>query len=244
MILTAAAVGLLTGWLVNAVADRVPAGRPVLRLASRCHSCGLPIEARDNLPLVSWALLAGRCRHCRRPIPLRYPLVEAGSAALFAAAAVVIGLEWYLPAYLWFAALSLALVVTDLDAKRIPNRILYPGTAVAAALLAAGSAASGDLPALARAFIGGLGYFIGLLVPALAARGSFGFGDVKLAFLLGLFSAHRSWEALVASVFAAFVLGGLAAIWLLATGRSGRKDTIAFGPAMVVGAWVGIALPW
>lgn len=233
--------GLLIGSFLNVVAHRVPAGMSLLHPPSSCPRCDSPIRARDNVPVFGWVFLRGRCRDCAEPISVRYPLVETGTAALFGAAAWIVGASWVLPAYLWFVAVTFVLILTDLDHKRIPNAILYPGTIVAVALLGIGGAVEGDLQAVWRGLAGGAGYFALLLVVALVARGGFGFGDVKLAFLLGTFTAHRSWEALGVGVFAAFVIGGLVSIALLIAGRAGRKDAIPFGPSLVVGAYVAIA---
>ena len=234
-------LGLLVGSFVNVVAHRVPAGASVLRPPSSCPRCGSRIRARHNVPVVGWLVLRGRCFDCDDPISARYPVVEAATGLLFAGAAAVVGPAWTLPAHLWFVAVTVTLVLTDLDHKRIPNRILYPGTVVAGILLAGGAAAEGQLPALGRGLAGGAAYFGLLLVVALEARGGFGFGDVKLAVLLGLFAAFASWGALFVAAFGGFVIGGLVSIVLMITGRAGRKDTIPFGPSMVVGAYVAIA---
>jgi leader peptidase (prepilin peptidase)/N-methyltransferase len=239
-------LGLLIGSFVNVVAYRVPEGRSIIRPGSACPQCGAPIRPRDNIPVVSWLLLRARCRECGTAISARYPLVEAATAALFAVAAVVIGADWVLVAYWWFAAVTLTLVLTDLDHHRIPNRILLPGILVGAVLLLAGALADGEgagggIDAYLRALGGASAYFAFLFVVALAARGGFGFGDVKLAFLLGLFCAYRSWEVLVVAVFLAFLIGGVVALVLLLTGRRGRKEAIPFGPALVAGAYLAIA---
>ncbi len=241
LVASAALVGLLVGSFINVVAYRVPNGISVTRPPSACPSCGHRIRARDNIPVLSWVLLRGRCRDCRSPISARYPVVEAATAAIFGAVAAVLGAVWVLPAYLWFAGVAITLTITDLDHKRIPNRILYPGTIAATVLLGAGAALDGDLGGFARSLIGGAGYFGLLLLIALVARGGFGFGDVKLAFLLGEFAAFRSWEAAFVAVFAAFLVGGLLSIVLLAMRRVGRKDAIPFGPSMVLGVLIAIA---
>jgi leader peptidase (prepilin peptidase)/N-methyltransferase len=173
---------------------------------------------------------------------LRYPLVEAGTGAAFALIGLVIGASWVLPAYWWFAGVAITLTLTDLDHQRIPNRILFPGTIVAAILLACGAVLDGEPEGLLRALGGGAAYFALLYLIALAARGGFGFGDVKLALLLGLFLAYRSWTVLVVGAFAAFLIGGVVAVILVVARRAGRKDAIAFGPAMVAGA--ALALAW
>lgn len=237
----AAFVGLLIGSFLNVVAYRVPLGLSVIRPPSACPGCGHPIQGRDNIPVVSWLLLRRRCRHCSMPISARYPLVEATTAALFGATAALIGPVGVLPAHLWFVAVTVVLVLTDLDHHRIPNRILYPGTVVALVLLAGGVAVDGEWSEFLRGLAGGAAYFGFFLVLALLARGGFGFGDVKLAFLLGVFAAFQSWDSLFVAGFMAFVVGGLVAIVLLILRRAGRRDMIPFGPALVLGCWIGIA---
>ncbi len=234
--------GLLIGSFLNVVASRVPLGRSVVSPPSACPSCGHVIRWKDNIPVVSWLLLRGECRDCGAGISPRYPVVEAATGILFAGTYLVIGPNWVLPAYLLFVATTVALVLTDLDHKRIPNRILYPATLAAVPLLAAGALLDGTLSAIPRALAGGAIYFGILLIIALVARGGFGMGDVKLAFLLGTFLAFPSWETLGAGVFLAFLIGGLVSLALLVTKRKGRKDAIPFGPPLIVGAW--IALIW
>ncbi len=234
--------GLIVGSFLNVVAYRVPRGMSVVRPRSACPGCEAPIPARDNIPVVSWVLLRGKCRDCREPISARYPAVEAGTALTFASVAAIVGPRAVLPAYWWAAAVAIALTLTDLDLRRIPNRILYPGTAVAVVLVVAGSLIDGDGFAAARALGGAAAYFSLLFVIALAARGGFGFGDVKLAFLLGLMLAHLSWAVLAVGVFAGFFLGGAAALVLLVARRAARGDAIPFGPAMVGGAFLAVAV--
>ncbi len=236
------ALGLIAGSFLNVVAYRVPAGRSVVSPGSACPACGAPIRPRDNIPVLSWFLLRGRCRDCDGAISPRYPIVEAATAGLWGATVVVIGASWTLPAYLWFVAVGLVLVLTDLDHQRIPNRILFPGLAVGAGLLLAGALLDGDLDSYVRALAGAAAYFGGLFVVALAARGGFGFGDVKLAALLGLFLAYQSWGVLGAGVALAVLGGGLVALALLVTGRRGRKDAVPFGPALVTGAFAALAV--
>jgi leader peptidase (prepilin peptidase)/N-methyltransferase len=242
IIALAGLTGLLVGSFLNVIAHRVPAGLSVVRPPSRCPKCESEIRKRDNIPVLSWILLRGMCRDCSEPISMRYPMVELATAALFAATAVVIGESWVLLAYLWFAALTFVLSLVDIEHKRLPNRILYPGTAVGAVLLAAGAAGGGDLSSLWRGLAGGVAYFGMLLLVALLARGGFGMGDVKLAFVLGLFAAFISWEALFVAVFGAFVLGGLASILLLLLTKASRKDAIPFGPWLVLGSWLAIVV--
>ena len=173
-----------------------------------------------------------------RAEPRRTPVVAVATAALFAATPFAVDVDWVLPAYLWFVAVTVTLILTDLDSKLIPNRILFPGTAVALVLLIGGAIIESG--PIVRPLAGGVIYFALLLVLALIARGGFGFGDVKLAFLLGLFTAYQSWDALVVAVFAAFLLGGLVSLILVVFRIRSRKDSIPFGPYLVVGAYIAI----
>ena len=233
--------GLAFGSFINVVAYRVPLGRSVVNPPSACPVCESQIRPRDNVPVVSWIMLRGKCRDCGEPISARYPTVEALTGLLFAGTVLIIDVAWVLPAYLWFAAVTTVLILTDLDHKRIPNRILYPGTAVGLLLLTGGALLDGGARDLGRGALGGVFYFGGLFVLALIARGGFGFGDVKLAFMLGLFLAFRGWEHLLVGIFLAFFIGGLVAIALLLARKKGRKDAVPFGPSLVLGAWIGIA---
>ena len=173
-----------------------------------------------------------------RSEPGRAPAVAIATALLFAATPVAVDVDWVLPAYLWFVAVTVTLTLTDLDTKLIPNRILFPGTIVGLVLLLGGAIIE-DGP-IVRPLAGAVIYFVLLLVLALIARGGFGFGDVKLAFLLGLFTAYQSWETLIVAVFAAFLLGGLVSAILVVFRIRSRKDSIPFGPYLVAGAYLAI----
>jgi leader peptidase (prepilin peptidase)/N-methyltransferase len=174
-----------------------------------------------------------------RAEPRRTPVVAIATAALFAATPVVVGVDWVLPAYLWFVAVTVTLTLTDLDTKLIPNRILFPGTVVGLVLLMGGAIVEGG-PIL-RPLVGGAIYFGLLFVLALIARGGFGFGDVKLAFMLGLFTSFQSWDTLIVAILAAFLLGGFVSAFLVVFRIRSRKDAIPFGPYLVVGAYIAIA---
>lgn len=233
--------GLIAGSFINVVAHRVPVGRSVAAPSSACPHCQAPIRPRDNIPVLSWFLLRGRCRDCETPISPRYPIVEGTTALLFASTPLVVGVSWVLPAYLWFVGVTVALTLTDVDHKLIPNRILFPGIAAGVVLLGGGALLEGALSSLGRALLAGTAYFAGLFVVALVARGGFGFGDVKLAFLLGMFAGYLGWGHLAVAVFLAFLTGGVVSIFLLVTRLRSRKDAIPFGPYLIAGAYLAIA---
>jgi leader peptidase (prepilin peptidase)/N-methyltransferase len=233
-------LGFAVGSFGNVVAYRVPLKLSVVSPGSACPRCEHLLAWRDNIPLVSWLVLRGRCRYCGDGISARYPIVEAATAALFGAATLVIGAVWVLPAYLWFIGATVALTLTDLDHKLIPNRILFPSSVVGAVLLGVGALIDGRLPGFGRALLGAAAYFAILLVVALVAKGGFGFGDVKLAWFLGLFTAYLGWSELLVAVFLPFAVGGVVSILLLITRIKGRKDAIPFGPYMVIGAYLAM----
>ncbi len=126
LVLCAGVLGTLIGSFLNVVVHRVPLGLSVVRPASRCPGCGGAIRRRDNIPVLSWVLLRGRCRDCRESISWRYPLVELMTGLLFAALAGLIGPSWALPAYLYLAAVAVALALIDLDVRRLPDAIVKP----------------------------------------------------------------------------------------------------------------------
>jgi leader peptidase (prepilin peptidase) / N-methyltransferase len=253
LLVFAGLLGLAIGSFLNVVVYRVPAGRS-LTPDSACPKCGTAIRKRDNIPVVSWLMLRGKCRGCAQPISARYPLVEAGTAAAFvlvtarfapaileakqAPDAVAGAIE--LVAFLTLTAVSIALALIDLDTKRLPNVIVVPSLLAGVVLLGAAALVRGDLTALAGALLGGAGLFALYLVLALVSRGGMGMGDVKLAAVLGLYLGFLGWGNLLVGAFAAFVFGGVFGLALMLIRRAGRKSAIPFGPWMILGAWLGV----
>jgi leader peptidase (prepilin peptidase) / N-methyltransferase len=236
-------LGLAVGSFLNVVAHRLPRGESLVRPGSRCPSCGAPIRARHNVPVLGWMLLRGRCADCRAPIGPRYLVVELVAGVLFAAVAVrlvAIGLAAALPAYLYFTAVGVALTVIDLDVRRLPNAIVLPSYPVLAVLLTVASAWSGDWWALARAGIGAAALFGFFFAVAFVYPAGMGFGDVKLAGIVGGVMAYLSWAALVVGAFAGFLLGAVVGVALMVVGRGTRKTAVPFGPFMVAGALVAV----
>lgn len=177
------------------------------------------------------------------PQPAWVPAVTATvTAAVFAAVPLSVEGDWVLPAYLWFAGLTMVLVVTDIQARLIPDRINYPGTTVAAVLLLVGAILDGGGDGIVRAAIGAAVYFAVTLVLFVVGGGrSFGGGDVKLSVVLGLFTAYVGWDVLVAAIVLGFLIGGLAGVALLVFRLRNLRDHFAFGPPMVLGAYIAIA---
>ncbi|MCV2394578.1 prepilin peptidase [Actinotalea sp. M2MS4P-6] len=241
-----ALLGLAVGSFLNVVIWRVPRGESVVRPPSACPRCGHAIRPRDNVPVLGWLLLRGRCRDCGEPIAVRYPLVEGVTAVLFGLVALrFAAAPAAIPAFLFLTAVGIALALIDLDVHRLPNALVLPSYPVLAVLLALASV--DDWSAMLRALIGGVAlyafYFALMFVSELVlGRTGMGFGDVKLAGLLGGAMAWVGWGALVVGGFGAFLLGGLASLLLILTGRGGRGTQIPFGPWMIIGAALGVAV--
>ena len=233
-------LGLLIGSFLNVVIWRVPRGASVVRPPSHCPGCQTPIAPRDNIPVVSWLLLRGRCRSCGERISARYPLVELATGLLFAAVALAIGPHAELPAFLYLAAIAVALTMIDIDTRRLPNAIVLPSYVVVGALLTVAAAVSGDWDNLLRAGLGGAALFAFYFALAFIYPAGMGFGDVKLAGVLGLCLAWLGWGALAVGAFAAFLLGGVLGAGLMLLGRAGRKTAIPFGPWMLAGAMIAV----
>jgi leader peptidase (prepilin peptidase) / N-methyltransferase len=221
------ACGAAFGSFINVLAHRLPRRESIVKPRSRCPACGTTIRSYDNIPIVSWLLLRGSCRDCGARIPLRYPLVEAVTAALF----VVLGIKFGREAALW-PALAMAVVLvaaaaTDLEERIIPNRLMAAGAVLALVLWTI--ADPGRLPEnlIAGAAAGGF-----LLVAAIAYPAGMGMGDVKLAAVMGLFLGRLVGPAL----FIGFAAGALVGIAIMAArGAEARKQGVPFAPFLALG---------
>jgi leader peptidase (prepilin peptidase)/N-methyltransferase len=194
------------------------------------------------VPVLSWLVLHGRGTCCGRRIGARYPLVEITTAGLFVAVTARFGPTPALPAYLYLVAVSVALAMIDIDVRRLPNRIVLPSYVVGALLLLPVAALHDDWDAAARGLVAMAALYTFYFALAFVHRGGMGFGDVKLAGLLGLYLGWLGWSSVLVGTFAGFLLGGLAGTALLVTRRAGRKTAVPFGPYMLAGALVAVFL--
>ncbi|TAL24985.1 MAG: prepilin peptidase [Frankiales bacterium] len=240
LVLAVALLGLLIGSFLNVVVHRVPRGESVASPPSACPGCHAPIRARDNIPVLSWLLLKGRCRNCGIRISARYPLVELGTAALFAVMAVRFGYDWALVAYLYLAAVGLALALIDLDCKRLPDVLTLPSYPVAAVLLGTAALLGSDSGDLLTALLGGLAMFALYFALCFAYPAGMGFGDVKLAGVLGMYLGWLGWGPWAVGLFLGFFLGGAFGIGLILVKRGGRKTAVPFGPFMLLGVLIAV----
>jgi leader peptidase (prepilin peptidase)/N-methyltransferase len=202
--------------------------------------CGSQIAVYDNVPVISWVVLRGRCRDCGTGISARYPVVELLTGLLFAAVAWHFGLVWELPAYLYLAAVAVVLSAIDIDTQRLPDAIVLPSYPVAAVLLGGAAALERDWTALWHTAVGGLALWAFYrLLKAVYSRGM-GWGDVKLSGVLGMYLGFLGWGPLVVGGFLGFLLGGLGGIVLMLVGAVRFRSKIPYGPYMLAGTFAGV----
>lgn len=233
-------LGLVVGSFLNVVVHRVPRKESVVRPRSRCPGCGTQLAARDNVPVISWLVLRGRCRTCGRSISARYPLIELATGALFVAAAVRLGADPALPAFLVVLAALVAISAVDLERSIIPNRIVYPALFVAGPLLLVAAVVTGDWRSLREAALGGaLAWGLLHLVWLVSPRGM-GYGDVRLAGLVGMVLGWLSLGHVLVGLFLGFLTASVTGVGLIVTKRRTRKDKLPFGPFLALGALLAV----
>jgi leader peptidase (prepilin peptidase) / N-methyltransferase len=241
--------GLLVGSFVNVVIWRVPRKESIVRPASHCPACSAAVRPYDNVPILSWALLRGRCRDCGERIPVRYPLVELACGVLWAGLGARFAGSWALPAFLVLGAGLLALSVIDLEHYLLPNRVVYPLGITCAALLGVAGIADGDPAVWLRALVAGTVAFVAFFVIHVVAPRGMGFGDVRLSFVLGLALGWLGWGYVALGLFLGFLYGAVIGAGLIATRLRSRRDHVPFGPFLAAGTltaalWGQSILDW
>lgn len=225
--------GAIFGSFLNVVVYRLPRRESLVRPASRCPSCATPIKPYDNIPLLSWMLLRGRCRNCSAPIPRRYPLVEALTALLCVAAVLAGGSTAAIVLDVVFILLLVPIALIDLEHRIIPNKLTAVGALLAIALGTALDPHGESARLIAGAAAGGA-----LLAVALAYPRGMGMGDVKLACVMGLFLGASAAPAILIALLAGSLYGGFLASRDGA--RVARKSAVPFGPFLALGSLVAI----
>lgn len=229
-----AVLGLVVGSFITVLVHRVPRRESIVHPGSRCPACGTPLRAIDNVPVLSYMLLRGRCKACGHPISIAYPLVELGSAALFVTAALVFEDLFRAALVAPFLTLMLAVALIDARFRIVPNRIVYPALLLFAAAIVVGDLAGARVDAV-RSALGMLGYSLPLFLMALAVPHGMGMGDVKLVALIGLVLGSLGLAYVVVAAGMGIVAGGLGAIIAMVALRYGRKQQIPFGPFLAAG---------
>ena len=248
-------LGAAVGSFINVVADRLPEGKSIISPPSYCPGCQQGLSAKDVIPIFSYLWLKGRCRYCGITIPRRLFWVELGTAILFAFLYWHYGLNWELAIVAFYCCLFIVLLLIDLARNILPNKIVYPAMIFAIVIAALGSIFGFEPSDIAdtgfrlwivdAAIGGGIGFGL-LLLPALFYRGGMGWGDVKLAALIGLVTG---FPLVLPAMFLAIVSGGLTAAILLLLKLKSRKDAIPFGPFLSLAAmatlfWGSNLLNW
>jgi leader peptidase (prepilin peptidase) / N-methyltransferase len=231
IVLAAALLGLIAGSFLNVVIHRAPLRQSVVWPASHCPACGEPIEPRDNVPLLSYVLLRGRCRNCKARISARYPLVEALTGVLFAGAAYEFGLGLELVSALALVLTLVALAGTDLEHRLLPNAIVGPAALVGFTLSVLESPERWWIYLVSALAIAG-----GLFALALAYPGGMGMGDVKMGGMLGAFLGPYAALAVFVGALCGAITGGL----LMVVGKMQRRHALPFGVFMAVGGIVAL----
>ena len=225
----AALFGLLIGSFLNVVAWRLPRGESLVKPRSKCPGCSTQLKAYDNIPVLSWLMLRGRCRGCKTRISARYPVVEAVTAALYV---LVVALKWgdvlQMTLGLVLVTFLVPIAVIDIDLKIIPNKLTAP-----AAVLAVALGAVLEPSYLPEQLAAGAGALIFFLLPTLVHSKGRGMGDVKLVAVLGLYLGR----AVAPAIFIALILGVVVgAAVIAAKGVSdGRRTKVPFGPFLAIG---------
>ena len=240
LVVGCAVVGLAVGSFLNVVIHRVPRKESVVRPRSRCPHCEAQIAERDNIPIVSWIVLRGRCRSCGTRIPVRYPLVEAATAVLFAAVAVRFGLTAELPAFCIFLGALLALALIDLEHFLLPSRIIYSTLLIEAVVLGVTAVVDQRWVTLEHAVIAGLVAFLTFFMIHFIYPAGMAWGDLRLAGLIGFVLGWLGYQYVLVGLFLAFLSASIVGIALIAARRANGKTPIPFGVFLALGAVIAV----
>ena len=242
------AMGASIGSFINVVADRLPRGRSLVTPRSACDSCGTPLSNAELIPILSYIVLRGRCRHCSVGIPIRVLAVEIATAVLFVGLYLQHGLSGEFVVLAVAMAFLLAIATIDFDHQLILNSMTFPAVVVALAMAAFWPELGFDRTffglgsnwaSFVNSLLSGLGAFLVFMGIAIASRQGMGWGDVKLVLVLGFLLGY---PAILVSLWLGVVSGGVVAVTLWATGLRGRKDVIPFGVFLAGGAIAGLFL--
>ena len=240
-ILAFAGLGLIFGSFATVAAHRIPRRETIVSGRSKCPNCDRQIRAHENIPVLSWILLRGRCAGCKEPISVRYPLIELGTGILFALSAAKFGFTEEAFIYAAFFWVLVVLTVIDLDHKLLPDRVVYPAFVVGWIALIAAALADSDPArlvdaAIGSAIFGGFFFVVAFVYPA-----GMGGGDIKLAFVLGTFIGYLGAPGLVlVGMFLSFLIGALGGMGVMVVSGKGRKSQVPFGPFLAAGTVVAI----
>ena len=235
-----ASVAIMFGSFANVLIARIPAGEEWVTTPSHCPKCDSRIAWHDNIPVLSWLALRGRCRSCAQPISWRYPLVEIAVGIGVVGVYLAWGLSLLALALAYLMFIGIVLVMIDIDVGRLPDSIVFPTFGVVAIMLLAHSFHSGEWSSWATAGIGMGVWLLFYGLPWLVYPRGIGFGDVKTAGLLGLVAGYLGMPQAMVGLIAGPLVGGVVVLGGLAVGAINRKSRVPYGPALIAGAWIGI----
>ena len=233
-------MGLLVGSFLTVVVDRVPRGGSVVQPPSACGACGNRLTAPDLVPIGSWLVLRGKCRHCGNPIGVEPLIIEIATATIFVLFGLKFGADPVLPAFCILGAALVALVWIDLHEFRLPREITYTAFVLSSIVIVI-AALINDEPE--RIWMSALGAGIALAIMGLiylASRGGMGDGDVRLAPLLGLHLGYLNPGIVPVGLFFGFAIGAVVGVVAMAVGKAGRKTALPFGPFLAAGAVLAV----
>jgi leader peptidase (prepilin peptidase)/N-methyltransferase len=242
LIVVCGVFGLAIGSFLNVVIYRVPRKESIVTPPSACPSCGTELAPRDNIPVLSWVLLRGKCRKCGAPISWQYPVVELLTAALFAGVAARFGYDWAVPAYLALFAGLLALSWIDVERMVLPKAIVYPVSVLVAGLLLIPAGVYGAWHSYWVAWVFAGGWFLLFYLMYFASPQLLGLGDVRLAPVLGLSLGWLGWRYVVLGFFVANLIGAVVGIGLIVANKAGLQSKVPYGVFLAAG--VALAVFW
>ena len=233
-------LGSIVGSFLNVCIYRMPRGLSIVSPSSRCPSCGTPIRPYDNVPIMSFLLLGGRCRYCKSKISARYPFVEALNGIMYVLAVGRFGLGFHTPVILAYCSALVVVTFIDLDFQILPDVITLPGIAIgliAGSLILPDPFDRGFVLGFKDAAIGLASGGILFFVIAVLSKGGMGGGDIKMMAMIGAFSG---WKSVLLTTFAGSLLGSVVGISLMVFKGKGRKTKIPFGPFLAIGAIISL----
>jgi leader peptidase (prepilin peptidase)/N-methyltransferase len=240
VVVASVVLGLLIGSFLTVVVDRVPRGASIVSPPSACGECGHRLTAPDLVPIVSWLVLRGKCRHCGATIGTEPLIIETANTALFVLFGLKFGADAVLPAYWCLAAALVALVWIDLHEFRLPRKITYTAFVISLATMVIAATLDDDFGNLWDALIGAGVALAIMVVIYFASRGGMGDGDVRLAPLLGLHLGYVSVAIVPVGLFFGFLIGAVVGVAMMATNKAGRKTALPFGPFLAAGTVLAI----
>lgn len=240
VVVACAVMGVLIGSFLTVVVDRVPRGESIVAPPSACGACGTRLTAPDLVPILSWLVLRGRCRHCGARIGIEPIVVELATAALFVLFGLEFGADPVVPAFCILAAALVALVWIDLREYRLPREITYTAFVLGTAALVVAALVNDEPERIWQAFVGA-GIALAIMGTIyLASRGGMGDGDVRLAPLLGLYLGYLNPGIVPVGLFFGFLLGAVVGVAMMMIGRGDRKTALPFGPFLAAGTVIAV----